>query len=161
MIGGLSGNDGPCAEDDDHSISAEVNGIIDLYGPTVFGENDNEPRSVGNIQFAPNIPEEIRNGSQTPESLIIGTNPPEWLNVFPWIRKDRMVPLMMVHGSKDRVVPFAQSVRLFEACRQRGLDGKVRLFRIKGGDHGVSTYWTEAMIDRYVCFIRECMEKKD
>jgi len=158
LIGGLTGDGGPCAAGDDRSVSAEVSGIIDLYGPTEFGMKDQEPRSVGNIQFAPNIPECIRNGSRTPESLIIGENPPERLNVFPWIRKDRMIPILMIHGSKDRLVPFAQSVHFFEKCRENGLGDRVRLIQMKGGDHGVSTYWTEKMIDLYAGFIRECMD---
>lgn len=52
------------------------------------------------------------------------------------------VPLLILHGDRDRVVPFAQGRRLFEAAPE-----PKRFFRIAGADHndtyvtGGEAYW--------------------
>jgi alpha-L-fucosidase 2 len=47
-------------------------------------------------------------------------------------------PLLILHGDRDPVVPYAQSVALERALREAG--GSVRLITVPGGDHGRN--WT-------------------
>ena len=45
-------------------------------------------------------------------------------------------PLITIHGTKDEIVPIAQSERLTEAVRKAG--GKAELVRLAGAGHGLS-----------------------
>jgi uncharacterized protein len=64
------------------------------------------------------------------------------------------IPLLIIHGTSDRVVPFAHGKRLFELARE-----PKQLWTIEGGDH------TEAFADpgspyrqRLVTFFNEALE---
>ncbi len=46
------------------------------------------------------------------------------------------VPVLLLHGSDDRAVPFEQSVEMADALKSAGKD--VRLVGLEGGDHGLS-----------------------
>jgi dipeptidyl aminopeptidase/acylaminoacyl peptidase len=61
-------------------------------------------------------------------------------------------PLLMIHGSKDRLVPFAQSVLLYEALVLAGQP--VELYRLQGADHGGAPFWQPAVMDLVDGFLR-------
>ncbi len=46
------------------------------------------------------------------------------------------VPVLLLHGTDDRVVPFEQSQDMADALREAGQN--VRLVKLEGGDHGLS-----------------------
>jgi fermentation-respiration switch protein FrsA (DUF1100 family) len=50
-----------------------------------------------------------------------------------WVAKISPVPLLLVHGTDDRVVPISQSRQLFAAAKQ-----PKRIFEVQGGSHGDS-----------------------
>lgn len=50
-----------------------------------------------------------------------------------WVAKISPVPLLLVHGTDDRVVPIGQSRQLYAAAKQ-----PKRLFEVPGGSHGDS-----------------------
>jgi len=61
-------------------------------------------------------------------------------------------PLLMIHGSKDRLVPFAQSVLLYEALVLAGQP--VELHQLRGADHGGAPFWQPAVMDLVDGFLR-------
>ena len=60
-------------------------------------------------------------------------------------------PFLIIHGSKDRLVPFGQSVMLFEALKNAGKTAE--FYQLKGADHGGSAFWTESVLDIVEQFI--------
>jgi dipeptidyl aminopeptidase/acylaminoacyl peptidase len=46
------------------------------------------------------------------------------------------VPVLLLHGTEDRVVPFEQSQDMADALREAGQN--VRLVKLEGGDHALS-----------------------
>ncbi|QGF24565.1 alpha/beta hydrolase [Raineyella fluvialis] len=61
-------------------------------------------------------------------------------------------PLLMMHGSRDRLVPFAQSVELYERLVAAGQD--VTLYQLKGADHGGPPFWQPPVTEIMDAFIR-------
>lgn len=75
----------------------------------------------------------------SPESKLIGgtvTEKPEKARaaspVF-YVSKDD-VPMLLLHGTKDRLVPYAQSVQLHEALKKAGVASE--LHTVEGAGHG-------------------------
>ena len=50
-------------------------------------------------------------------------------------------PVLILHGDKDRLVPFEQSILLYEKLRQEGKTAA--LYKIQGADHGGGVFWTD------------------
>jgi dipeptidyl aminopeptidase/acylaminoacyl peptidase len=46
-------------------------------------------------------------------------------------------PILMMHGDQDDVVPYEQSVQLYEALKKEESD--VTMYKIKGGGHSAFT----------------------
>ena len=62
-------------------------------------------------------------------------------------------PFLIIHGNKDRLVPFGQSVLLYEALKQN--DKSVVMYKLDGADHGGSSFWTEEVLEIVNRFLRE------
>jgi dipeptidyl aminopeptidase/acylaminoacyl peptidase len=59
---------------------------------------------------------------------------------------------LIIHGSKDRIVPFGQSVMLYEALKQAGK--AVEFYQLQGADHAGPPFWTEDVLDIVERFVR-------
>ena len=62
-------------------------------------------------------------------------------------------PFLIIHGNKDRLVPFGQSVLLYEALKQN--DKCVVMYKLEGADHGGSAFWTDDVLKLVDDFLRE------
>ena len=62
-------------------------------------------------------------------------------------------PFLSIHGSKDRLVPFGQSVMLFEALKKT--NKVTEFYQLKGADHGGSAFWTKDVLDIVEQFVRK------
>lgn len=51
-------------------------------------------------------------------------------------------PLLILHGDKDRLVHFSQSILFYEDAKKHGKD--VTFYKIAGADHGGSAFYCEA-----------------
>lgn len=60
-------------------------------------------------------------------------------------------PLLVLHGNKDRTVPFEQSVMLYEAAKQAGKD--VTFYCVNNADHGGSAFYCKAVHDTIINFL--------
>src|SRR6478735_7449136 len=121
---------------------------VDFYGPTDISAMNEEPSTMDHV------------GPDSPEGMLIGGRhvldhpaavaPTAAMNHVP---TDRVLPpLLMIHGSKDRLVPFAQSVLLYEALVLAGQP--VELYRLQGADHGGAPFWQPAVMDLVDGFLR-------
>lgn len=140
--------DGPVVGEDGDVPPLGVRCFVDYYGPTDVGTMNCEPSTMDHL------------AADSPEGVLLGGVPvladPARLAptvVAHHVRADvRLAPLLMVHGSKDRLVPFGQSVTLFETLRDAGQD--VTFYRLRGADHGGPPFWQPAVLDVVDAFLR-------
>lgn len=125
-----------------------IKAVIDYYGPVDISKMNEEPSTLDHQK------------ADSPEGLLIGgVNVIEHLelaqktNPINYIAENKMIlPFMIFHGSKDRLVPFGQSVMLFNALKEAG--GDVEFYQIKGADHGQAPFWSHFVLDIVENFIR-------
>ena len=68
-------------------------------------------------------------------------------------KKKEVPPFLIIHGDKDRLVPFGQSVLFCEALKQN--DKSVVMYKLDGADHGGSPFWTDEVLKIVDNFLRE------
>jgi acetyl esterase/lipase len=117
--------------DDEPGQPLDITAFVDFYGPTDLARFNDEPTTMDHA------------GADSPEGRLLGgvapAEAPERVrqaNPSTWIEPHRpLAPLLMIHGSKDRLVPFAQSVYHYQALRAAGQP--VELIQVRDGDHGL------------------------
>ena len=125
---------------------------IDYYGPTDISRMNQEPSIMDHT------------GPDSPEGRLIGGRPvldhpglvapTVAMNHIP---TDRQVPpLLILHGSQDRLVPFAQSVLLYQALVAAAQP--VTFYQVLGSDHGGPAFWQPAVLDIVDAFLRENLD---
>ncbi|MDO5662109.1 MAG: alpha/beta hydrolase, partial [Brachybacterium sp.] len=125
---------------------------VDYFAPTDISRMNEEPSISDHL------------AADSAEGLLIGgrrvDEHPEL--VAPTILMGGVVPaaeraqhVLIVHGSHDRVVPFAQSVLLHEELRAAGQD--TTLVRVEGADHSGAPFWQPTVLDLVEEFLRRCL----
>lgn len=132
--------------------SCRVDGIIDLYGavdvtlPYGFPTTENHQKA------------------DSPEGMLMGfdisRNPvlAEQANAKSYVQQT-FAPMLILHGTKDRIVFCQESVDLYEACRDAGKD--VSFYFVRNADHASPVFWTEEAVELYHRFIQRCLRKQD
>lgn len=116
-----------------------LKGCIDLYGPTNF-LTMNEWFSKYDFFKEKNIIDLMGKDHLDEESL-------KKASPINYIHKDMCLPpIFILHGSKDHVVPFTQSIELYNCSKANQLD--VTFARVKNADHGRSIFYSD---DVYNC----------
>lgn len=137
----------PTFTDEPDADPLAISCYVDFYGPTALDLMDSEPSTMQH------------SGPGSPESELLGA---ESLAAAPdlvraadprcHLSRDRpLAPILIAHGSKDRLVPFQQSVLMYEALREA--DQPVELVQVRGADHGGPTFWTDELMDLVHDFI--------
>lgn len=134
-------------------ISANVNGIVSLYGSNSVMLEDGMPTTLNH--HMPDSPEglemggvDLRNNRKLRQQLSVECN----------INEDtEMPPVLMFHGTKDRVINTRVSVLIYQRLRE--LKKEVSLYLIEGADHGGAEFWTKETIDIMEQFFRNHMKK--
>ena len=129
--------------------SDRVQAVIDIYGPADFStvvQQAAEDKNVKNI-FAFNTPSD-------PYSSLIGTkldDKPKADAVSPvyYVSKDSP-PFLILHGTHDTLVPYAQSVQLEAALKAQGVP--VWLQTLPGSGHGGPAFGKPAIIQLMQAF---------
>jgi len=129
--------------------SSEVNAVCSFYGLSDISKINDAPRNPAFVNSpAERIPENILfrgNCAETPEITAPG-------NPINYIEKDRNYPpFLMFHGDEDGMVPFLQSVLMYEKLRQ--CEKNVEFYKVKGADHG-TRMWTKEVLDLVVRFFK-------
>jgi acetyl esterase/lipase len=126
-----------------------VKAVIDYYGPTDISKMNEEPSTMNHI--APGSPEGMLiGGVNVLENVdkVMPTVPMTYLS-----NNGEIPPILIIHGSKDRLVPFGQSVMLFDALKKT--NKVAECYQLKGADHGGAPFWTEKVLDIVETFIRK------
>lgn len=127
--------------------STDVNGIIDFYGVVDITMEDGFPTTPNHQQ------------SDSPEGYLLGqVNVLEHLeeakktNPITYLDHD-VPPVLMMHGTKDRLVSFQHSIKLYKALKERHQD--VTFYRIKNADHGGPAFYTDQVLDIVIDFMNQ------
>jgi len=121
---------------------------VDYYGPSNIARMNEEPSIQNHVD------------ATSPEGLLIGERD-VWANpqaVVPTVAMNhidpdkKLRPLLIMHGDKDRLVPFAQSVALYQALVKVG--APVRFYQLHGADHGGPAFWQKPVLDIVDEFLR-------
>ena len=108
-------------------VSSRVNCVIDEFGPTNFLTMNDFPGKMDHL------------AKDSPESKLLGrqiTEVPELVreaSPITHVTKDDP-PILILHGTKDPLVPYQQSVAFAETLRKAGVT--VTLQKIENGEHG-------------------------
>lgn len=120
--------------------SSAVQAVIDFFGPTDFRQMDAHPSQI------------THDDPRSPESLVVGgpiqdaaqSTLVNAYNPIRYVSPDRTIPpFLIVHGDIDNLVPFNQSVLLYEALREANKE--VSFYRVNGGGHGPGIFSREMM----------------
>jgi acetyl esterase/lipase len=127
--------------DDNATLSSGVQAVVDFFGPTDFSQLHNFPSSLDHV------------AATSPESTVIGgaimdpanAEKVQTYNPIHYISKNKKLPpFLIMHGDKDALVPFNQSVLLYQALKQN--NQPVTFYKVKGAGHEIR-FWTPAVMD--------------
>lgn len=125
----------------------DVCAIIDFYGVVDITMEDGFPTTENHQQ--PDSPEGYLIGRKNVlDNLEIArqTNPMNYLD-------GDIPPILIAHGTKDRLVAFKQSVKLYKTLKEKNKE--VIFYRMKGADHGGPMFFCEEMLDEVIKFIKK------
>ena len=133
-------------------VSCAVQAAVDWFGPTDFKAMDDQARANG-FSLANHDP------ADSPESLFLGTPVQQadsavlrLSNPVAHVGPD-LPPILIEHGSRDRLVPPAQSRILHEAIVARLGAGRDEFVVLEGADHGGPSFETDENLDRVWSFL--------
>lgn len=132
-------------------VSAEVKGIVNFYGSVSVMLEDANPTTINHC--LPDSPEgmvmggvNLRENPELRKKLSLEENITEATDI---------APMLIFHGTKDRIVNTKQSVLLYKKLKECGKD--VQFYLIKGADHSGPEFWTPQVLDIVDKFIRNCL----
>jgi acetyl esterase/lipase len=121
---------------DEGILPLPIKGVVDYYGPVHFAAMNDEP-SIQDHEAADSPEGMVLGGVSVAEhpELVTAASPLSYITPA-----SSLPPFLIMHGDKDRLVPYGQSVLLYRKlveCKQR-----VTMYRIEGADHGGNAFWT-------------------
>ena len=109
-----------------------VQAAVDQFGPMDFRAMDAQARANG-VSF------DDHDGPDSPESKYLGAPVQQADNAAQadplTYAGPAMCPMLVQHGTADRLVPFAQSEAFVEGLRAKGLGERVTFTPLPGADH--------------------------
>lgn len=122
-----------------------VKAVIDWYGPVDFKKMQEEHEKETGLKMTPMMKflgeEEIRN-----EKILYQSNPVNYIN-------ENTPPFLIFHGTADEMVPFDQSVKLYEALQKNGVPSD--LYLLKGVYHARFEFWQQEIKDIILKFLEK------
>ncbi|TOP86018.1 alpha/beta hydrolase [Vibrio parahaemolyticus] len=123
--------------------------VIDFYGPTDISKMNKELSTWDHMS------------AKSPEGMFLGgvnvlDNPDKVAPTVPmnYVTSDKKLPpFLLVHGNKDRLVPFGQSVMMFDALKNGKQDAT--MIMLDGADHGGEPFWSKEMLKTVDEFIKD------
>ena len=125
---------------------------IDQFGPLNFRSMEEQGATAG-------LWEEGHDDSRSPESQYLGvpvSKAPDTLiqaaNPLTYASPS-MAKLLVQHGTKDHLIPFAQSETFVEGLKAKGLGDKVEFVPLEGADHEDPMFFEKENMDVMFDFI--------
>ena len=130
-------NDGLYPEEDD-----SVKCCVDLYGPSDLSCINKAPRA----KFFNIIPIDMSAEGMLMGGIDLEKHPEVAAKASPvsYVEKGKdYPPFLIMHGDEDGMVPFDQSVRMYNALKENGK--QVELYKVLGAGHGIEFYSDDVM----------------
>ncbi len=110
-------------------VSSRVQAVVDYFGPTDFLQMDAQSLPDGLVHDSPDSPESQLVGGpiQKHKDRVARANP------ITYVSEDDS-PFLIIHGDRDKLVPYQQSVLLKDALEKAGVP--VTFYKVEGGGHG-------------------------
>jgi acetyl esterase/lipase len=149
VMTGMTLDDPQLSDESPTDEPIQVKAVVDFYGPIDISKMNLEPST------------QDHRDPTSPEGMLIGgvhvlENPDKVKPTAPtnYLDKTKEIPpFLIIHGNMDRLVPFGQSVLLYEALKQN--DKFVVMYKLDGADHGGSPFWTDDVLKIVDDFLRE------
>jgi len=131
---------------------------IDQFGPMNFRTMDDQARENGISKVEhdqPFSPESKYLGVpliDASDELIAKANPATYAS-------DVMCPMLVQHGTVDKLVPYAQSVEFVEAVEAKVGEGRVTFMKLEGADHEDKMFFREENMNVVFDFIEKNLGK--
>lgn len=133
----------------DEEGNLPVKAFVDFYGPSDLTAMNDQPSIMDHMS------------PESPEGCLIGgrrvDEHPEWtsrVNPVSHLHKGMALrPQLIMHGSRDRLVPFEQSVLLYNKMKECGMD--VEFYKLKGADHAEDVFFQKPVLDVVDAFFRK------
>ena len=113
-----------------HKVDDRVHCVVDFFGPTDFLMMDSQAGPDAKL---------IHDAPDSPESRLLGA-PPQTVpqlaksaNPITYVSPDDP-PFLIIHGTKDELVPYGQSILLKDSLEEAGVE--TTLISIEDGGHG-------------------------
>ena len=126
----------------------KINAFMDFYGVVEFKEFLNQTSAVDHS--GPMSPEGMALGKamDDPECVELAKN----ASILTYIHQNiQNQPLLVLHGNKDRLVPFEQSILLYQKAKQENKD--VTFYAVNNADHGGSAFYCKAVYEIIIGFL--------
>lgn len=133
---------------------------VDQFGPIAFKNMDDQARANGVSIVEHDLPHSAESKylgipvAKASQALCDKASPLTYAG-------EGMAPLLVQHGTVDRLVPYQQSEAFVEALQQKGLGGKVRFTPLVGADHEDKMFATDQNLERVFGFIAEQLRGVD
>lgn len=72
----------------------------------------------------------------------------------------RMCPIYVQHGTRDRLVPYEQSVEFVRALRERGVGERVSFQPLEGADHEDKAFFTDENLNHVRAFLEAVLGRE-
>ena len=146
---GVTLNDPDLSDESPTDEPIRLKAIVDFYGTIDVSKMNLEPST------------QDHRDAKSPEGMLIGgLNVLENLDkVKPTVpityldKTKEVPPFLIIHGNKDRLVPFGQSVLFYCALKQN--NKSVVMYKLDGADHGGPPFWTEDVLKIVDDFLRK------
>jgi len=140
-------NEGVCPEE-----SCSVRCVVDWFGPTDISEMSYYPSAMDH------------HGPDSPEGFLIGQKDvlenmedSQKTNPINYLSPDKATPpFLIMHGSADNIVPFNQSVLLYEKLKELGRE--VTFYKLLGAGHGLNGFAGKDALNKVFDFCDEKMK---
>ncbi|MDO4807657.1 MAG: alpha/beta hydrolase [Coriobacteriales bacterium] len=130
-------------------VSAEVGCIVNYYGSTDFTFYDANPSTPGH-----NLPSSPEGSVMGGKDLNKDQSARELLSVKCNINEDTVIaPVLIMHGTKDRIVNTKCSVYLHQRLVETGHES--HLYLLRGADHGGPEFWSDEALSIVDDFVRK------
>lgn len=129
--------------------SPAVNCIVDWYGPTDIAAMNEYPSTQDHVQ--PDSPEGFLIGRKNVVENPDAADPTVIMN---HLSKDRKIPpILIMHGSRDHLVNFNQSCRLYEKLKELGKS--VEMYKLAGAYHAFNGFNCDEALQIVLDFLKK------
>lgn len=136
------------SDEDIETMPLNFAACIDFYGPTDISRMNKVPSTQDHVT-AHSLEGEFlgtKDIYQNPQ-LVQKANPISYIN-----QSQQLPPFLIMHGNKDRLVPFEQSCLLYKALKKNG--HRVNFYCLENSDHGSDGFFTPEILKIVLDFLK-------